>query len=71
MYRAHAADLRASTLFRELVGDRALLYDAMSRYIYETVLQYEFHHTDQHADCEERSAHDLSVAIAYASGRIR
>ena len=44
--------LRASLLFREMVGVDALRNDARSRHIYEFLVRYERHHAQAHQECE-------------------
>ena len=58
--------LRASLLFREMVGVDALRNDARSRHIYEFLVRYERHHAQAHQECERdfKKAADDAIRAA-------
>lgn len=54
---------KASDMYRQMVGPQALLTDPYVRTIYNTLLSYERHHAEKHADCEERTKAAVEDAV--------
>lgn len=60
--------MRASEMFAEAVGQRALMMNPVARAFFESMRQYERHHATKHADCEEQSARDIRMMAEYVKG---
>lgn len=44
---------KSSDYFREMVGDRVLMYNPAARALYATLKGWEDHHSEVHKDCED------------------
>ena len=55
--------MKASEYFRQMVGDRTLMYNPAARAFYEVLRNYEDHHATEHKDCEDASMEQLRLAM--------